>query len=185
MIMRHRNIDYYVGWLSAAALHGTAHQAPQVFQVAVDRQIRDRIVGRTKFSFAQRNVAEIPTTTHPTRDGTAKVSTIEATMLDVAADMQRAAGIDNAAKVIIELSELESFDVAALVGLAPKFPAAAGRRLGWLLTQFTGRDDLTPLKEAVQNLVDSPSKLDPYSTLGGPIDTDWRLSTNRDVEPDA
>ncbi len=185
MIMRHRRIDYSVGWLSAAALHGAAHQAPQVFHVAVDRQIRNRTVGRTKFSFAQRSVADIPTTTHPTRDGTAQVSTIAATMLDVAADMQRAAGIDNAATVIIELSEQEAFDIASLAQLAPTFPAAAGRRVGWLLSRFTGRDDLSPLKDAVQNLVDSPSKLDPYSTVGGPIDTDWMLTTNRDVEPDS
>lgn len=130
MIMRHRDIGYYVGWLSAAAIHGAAHQAPQVFQVAVDRQIRDRTVGRTRFVFAQREVADIPTIAHPTRDRSARVSTVAVTMLDVADDMLRAAGIDNAATVIVELSEHESFDATDLARLAPLFPAAAGRRVG-------------------------------------------------------
>ena len=185
MIMRHRGIGYYVGWLSAAAIHGAAHQAPQVFQVAVDRQIRDRTVGRTRFVFAQREVAGIPTIAHPTRDGSAQVSTVAATMLDVADDMLRAAGIDNAATVIVELSEHQSFDATDLARLAPLFPAAAGRRVGWMLSQFTERDDLEPLQVAVRDLVSSPSRLDPYSNVGGPVDSDWMLSVNREVEPEA
>ena len=185
MIMRHRGIGYYVGWLSAAAIYGAAHQAPQVFQVAVDRQIRDRIVGRTRFVFAQRKVAQIPTIAHPTRDGSARVSTVTATMLDVADDMLRAAGIDNAATVIVELAEHETFDVADLARLVPAFPAAAGRRVGWILSQFTERDDLEPLRAAIRDLVASPSRLDPYSSVGGPLDAGWMLSVNREVEPES
>lgn len=184
-MMHHRGVHYYVGWLSAAALHGASHQAPQVFQVAVDRQVRDRIVGRTRFSFAQRDVAGIPVTLHQTRDGAARVSTIAATMLDIADDMQRAAGIDNAATVIIELSEHEAFDIAFLIRLAPSFPAAASRRAGWILSEFTEHGDLTALQETVQKLAGSPSRLDPYSNVGGPIDTDWMLSLNREVEPES
>jgi predicted transcriptional regulator of viral defense system len=60
--MRHLDVPYYVGWLSAAAMHGAAHHAPQVFQVAVGRHVRDRTVGRTKFRFAIRdNVTAMPT----------------------------------------------------------------------------------------------------------------------------
>lgn len=183
-MMRHRGIGYYVGWLSAAAVHGAAHQAPQVFQVAVDRQLRDRVAGRTRFSFAQRPVARVPTIAFPTRDGSARVSTVAATMLDVANDMLRAAGIDNAATVIVELTEHDSFDVADLVSLAPLFPAAAGRRVGWMLATFTDRDDLEPLRTAVVPLVPSASQLDPYSNVSGAVDTAWMLTINRDVEPD-
>lgn len=184
-MMRYRRIGYYVGWLSAAALHGAAHQAPQVFQVAVDRHIRDRVVGRTRFVFAQRDVPAVPTIAYPTRDGTARVSTVAATMLDIADDLVRAAGIDNAATVIIELSEHDSFDIDDLVHLAPSFPAAAGRRVGWILSKFTDRDDLQPLRQAVGPLVASASRLDPYTTDGGPVDADWMLSINRALEPEA
>lgn len=84
--------------------------------------------------------------------------------------MHRAAGIDNAATVIIELSEHKTFDVTALAQLAPTYPAAAGRRVGWLLSRFTGRDDLSPLNDTVHNLVDSP-----------PSSTRTRLSEARSI----
>ena len=52
--------EYCVGWLSAAALHGARHQAPQVYQVALDRSLREREVGRTKLIFYKRTyVSEI------------------------------------------------------------------------------------------------------------------------------
>lgn len=185
MIMRHRGIGYYVGWLSAAATYGASHQAPQVFQVAVDRQIRDRVVGRTRFAFAQRDVLRIPTIDYPTRDGSARVSTVAATMLDVANDLLSAAGTDNAATVILELSEHKSLEIDDLARLAASFPAAAGRRVGWILSRFTDRGDLEPFRLAVRHAVPSVSRLDPYTTEGGSVDEDWMLSINREVEPEA
>lgn len=182
-MMRHRGIGYYVGWLSAGALYGAGHQAPQVFQVAVDRQIRDRLIGRTRFVFAQRDVARIPTIDHATRSGSARVSSVAATMLDLADDVERAAGIDNAATVILELAEHESFDVAELVRLTPSFPAAAGRRVGLLLERYGGyrAQDLEPLRQAVRNAVSSPSRLDPASPDRGDLDPDWMVRVNADV----
>jgi predicted transcriptional regulator of viral defense system len=48
-----------VALLSAAELHGAAHQAPQVFQVMVDRHVRDRGVGRARLRFfASTHVAQ-------------------------------------------------------------------------------------------------------------------------------
>lgn len=55
-MMRHLTVDYYVGWLTAAAVHGAEHQAPQTFHVATDRHVRDRTVGRTRFQFARRMI---------------------------------------------------------------------------------------------------------------------------------
>ncbi|MFZ2964371.1 MAG: type IV toxin-antitoxin system AbiEi family antitoxin [Rhodoglobus sp.] len=186
-IMRHRGIGYYVGWLSAAALYGAGHQAPQVFQVAVDRQMRARVVGRTRFVFAQRNVDGIPTADHPTRSGSARVSTVAATMLDVADDVERAAGIDNAATIIIELAGHESFDVADLARLAPTFPAAAGRRVGLLLERYGWNDDLDlePLRQVVHDAVPSPSRLDPASPDRGYLDPDWMVRVNADIEEES
>lgn len=183
-MMRHLEIGYYVGWLTAAGLHGAAHQAPQVLQMAVDRQVRNRVVGRTRFEFAQRRVAEIPTVGYPTRSGTARVSTVAATALDVATDIGQAGGLDNATTAIVELSELDSFQIADIVTLLPLFPAAAGRRIGWALQEFSDHEDLTPLHTAVQGSSLSPSRLDPSGTASGPVDQRWMLYLNRDVEPD-
>ncbi len=182
-MMRHRGMGYYVGWLSAAALYGAGHQAPQVFQVAVTRQMRDRVVGRTRFVFAQRNVDGIPITDHPTRSGSARVSTVAATMLDVADDVERAGGIDNVATVILGLSEHENFDIANLAGLAQSFPASAGRRVGRILEHYgwSGDLDLETLRQAVRDAVPSPSRLDPASPDRGYLDPGWMLRINSEV----
>jgi predicted transcriptional regulator of viral defense system len=183
-MMRHLGVGYYVGWLTAAGLHGAAHQAPQVFQVGVNRQVRDRQVGRTRFEFAQRDVVGIPTVTHPTRSGTALVSTPAATALDVAADIARSGGADNAATVILELAEVDRFDVLDVAGLAPRFPAAAGRRVGWMLERFAQRDDLDPLRLVVNGLAATPSRLDPAGAASGELDARWLLYLNRALDPD-
>jgi predicted transcriptional regulator of viral defense system len=184
-MMRHLNAAYYVGWLTAAAVHGAAHHSPQVFQVAVDRQVRDREVGRTRFEFAQRDVARIPTVARPTRSGTALVSSPAATALDVAADVARCGGVDNAATVILELAEAEAFDILDVTELAPRFPAAAGRRVGWILERFAGRDDLDPLRLVAGALAATPSRLDPAGTASGKVDPRWLVHLNRELEPDA
>ena len=45
-LMTHLGREYYVGWLSAAEIHGAAHQRPQTLQVAVDRPVQGRSFGR-------------------------------------------------------------------------------------------------------------------------------------------
>ena len=185
-VMRHLDVRYYVGWLSAAAIHGAAHHAPQVFQVAVSRHVRDRTVGRTRFRFVQRPSAmDLPTIARSTRSGSARVSTAETTVLDLATDPDLAGGIDNSATVIIELADDRAFDVTALAAIAARFPAASGRRVGYVLERFAGRDDLTPLHEATAERSPSPSRLDPTRPAAGPVDERWSLYLNRDLEPDA
>ena len=185
-MMRHLGTRYYVGWLSAAAIHGASHQAPQVFQVAVDRMVRDRTVGRTRFRFVQRPSAmDLPTIERPTRSGTARVSTSEVTALDVATDPDLAGGIDNSATVIIELADDDAFDVATLASLAARFPAASGRRVGYMLEHLTDHDGLVPLHAAVADRSSSPSRLDPTRPAAGPVDERWNLYLNRDLEPEA
>ena len=183
-IMRHLDVPYYVGWLSAAAMHGAAHHAPQVFQVAVGRHVRDRTVGRTKFRFAIRdNVTVVPTERRTTRSGSAAVSTREVTMLDIAADITRAGGLDNAATVLVELAQ-EGFDNAALAELSPLFPAAAGRRIGWILENVGQCDGLEPLHAVVAGRPVAASQLSPTGPTTGNTDHRWELRLNAEVEAD-
>lgn len=185
VMMRHLNVDYYVGWLSAAAMHGAAHQAPQVFQVAVTRHVRDRTVGRTRFEFAQRDVERVPREQFPTRSGIAQVSSVAATALDISADVSRAGGIDNAATVICELAEHEHFRAQDVVQQATAYPAAALRRIGYVLDQFSEYRDLKILKETARTAGVTPSRLDPAGPPSGPVDRTWMVYVNREVEPDA
>ena len=50
-MMGHLGRDHDVGSSSAAAVHGAAHQAPQVFQVVVDEQLADRDIHRARLRF--------------------------------------------------------------------------------------------------------------------------------------
>lgn len=104
--MTHLGIQYYVGWLSAAAVHGSSHHAPQQFHVAVERTVRARTIGRTRFHFATRSrVQVVPVIEKQTRSGFARVASIEATALDICDTPRIAGGLDAAATVVIELAD--------------------------------------------------------------------------------
>lgn len=183
-VMTHMGVGYYVGWLSAAELYGAAHQAPQVFQVATSRHVRDRQVGRTRFTFQTRSaVSQIPTIEHPTRAGTATVSAREATVLDIAADITLAGGTDNAATVIVELSE-DGYDVDTFTAAAALHSAAAVRRVGWILERLAGIDTES-IHDLAAGLDAAPSLLDPTGPTSGSIDRRWQIRVNRHVESES
>ena len=50
-LMRHADQQYYVGLLTAAALHGAAHQQPMTFQVITNKLTRDITVGQVFIEF--------------------------------------------------------------------------------------------------------------------------------------
>lgn len=181
LLMTHLHVDYYVGWLSAASLHGAGHHAPQVFQVAVARDIRDRRIGRTAFTFLTRTAVEdLPRQQRPTRSGTARVATPEVTALDLATDIAVGGGIDNVATVLLGLAE-ESLDLATAAALAGRFPAAAARRLGWMLENLGGHP-AEELHNTAVSRAPTPALLDPAGQVRGRTDPRWLLRINADVE---
>lgn len=181
-MMRHLDRRYYVALLSAAELHGIAHQRPQVFQVVIDRQLQGRRVGRTRLQFfTSGKLDRIPTTTRNTPSGVVQLSTIEATVLDLCFRPKASAGLDNVATIIGELVEDGRLDYDLLAEAAEPFPASAIRRAGWILEHLCGVTDfvdrLTP-RDA------EPTKLDPQGTRRGSIDRRWKVIENTDVVPD-
>ncbi len=105
-------------------------------------------------------------------------------MLDVASDMLVAGGVDNAATVIIELVS-DGFDADALADLSGRFPVSAGRRVGWILDQFTQRDDLLPLHQALTQRSAAASLLDPSGPTVGATDDRWGVRVNREVQEES
>ena len=64
-LMRYMGRQYYVGLLSAAAVHGASTQTPQTFEVIVDKRVRPRAVGRLMLRyFASRAMATVTTSRH-------------------------------------------------------------------------------------------------------------------------
>jgi predicted transcriptional regulator of viral defense system len=176
----------YIGWMSAAALHGAAHQAAQVVQIAASRRVRDRDVGRARLRFNTRPAAQtLPTVEHVVRTGAVRVSSPELTALDLAADIRLGANIDNVATVIVELTQSPGLDVAALAHLAGSFPAAAARRVGWILDRHAGLGGLDPLASLAGAGHPVPSRLSPTAPETGKVDQQWNLRINHKLEVEA
>lgn len=184
-LMAHLGTHYYVGWLSAAALHGASHQAPQIVQVATGKRVADRTVGRSRLHFTTRSSVElIPTVRVPSPSGMLTTSTVGATMLDVAEDIDEAGGLDNAATVIAELAWENAGYLADVVAAAPMHSDAAVRRLGWFLDEVAGEEGLEPLERLAAGTAAHPSLLSPHDGRTSDVSARWMIDVNRKVEPD-
>jgi predicted transcriptional regulator of viral defense system len=184
-LMRHLSVDYYVGWLSAASLHGSSHHAPQVFQVATSRAMRAKKIGRSNFQFYHRAHIHLSATDKmESRNGFVFVSSKETTLLDIVNDIGYVGGIDNAANIIIELTETTIPSIDIICSLSEHYPISAVRRLGFLMERFTDVPALDRLKKISDNREASVSILDPQSTNNGSINKYWQLKINNEVHPD-
>ena len=103
---------YYVGLLSAAAMYGAAHQAPQVFQVVTDRTdlVRKRDLGRVRLRFySSKHIFEDPTTRFTVPSGYVVVGTKETTVVDLVGKPRASGGLSNVATILRELGELREW----------------------------------------------------------------------------
>ena len=183
-LMVHLERTYYVGYLSAAEVHEAAHQRPQVFQVVVDRDLRDRSFGRVRLRFiTNREAGDLPSTRRNTPTGTMAVSTPELTAMDLANRPENGGALHNVATVLIDLANAGKLDDGVMSGLVAKFPVAAGRRLGWIVEQFTDLR-LNELAAVISDAADEPSKLDQHGPRRGSVDRRWRVRVNTRIEPD-
>jgi predicted transcriptional regulator of viral defense system len=98
---------YYVGLLSAAALHGASHQQPQEFQVLTDRPERPIQVGRARIRlFVNKRVGDADVQRVKTSTGAMPVSTPELTAVDLVRYAKAAGHLDNVATVLVDLAPL-------------------------------------------------------------------------------
>lgn len=185
--------SYYVGLLSAAELHGAAHQRPQVFQVMVDRRVADRDIERVRLRFYERtDVDRAPVTLRNSSTAQVRVSTPEATVLDLAARPRDSGSLNNVATIVGELAGDGKLDADELVAVAPQYPLAVVRRLGWLLdcvASYADTQDLVePLHDFVTSHSDEGRRAIDVLAAGGPrrgsTNGKWGLVENTAVEPD-
>ena len=123
---------YYVGLLSAAAIHGAAHEQPMVFQVMTSKPTREMYAGRVVLRFSMsRKMEQMPLMSVQTETGSMRVATPETTAFDLVRYPAGAGHLSNTATVLAELAE--RLDADALVGLAPLVCVPDVQRLGYLL----------------------------------------------------
>jgi len=184
-LMRFHEHPYYVGLLSAAALHGAAHQQPQEFQVVTDTVLRPIAVGRTRFRFFMKwHHAQTPTIDIKTETGAMKVSTPEATALDLVRYVGKAGQLGNVVTVLSELAE--RIDPNRLAEAARgEVELSVVQRLGYLLERFAAPAIAAPLAEwlATQRLRPVPLRPERRSKATEK-DPRWLVLVNERVEVD-
>lgn len=185
-LMKFQARPYYVGLLSAAAIYGAAHQAPQELQVVSTVPFRTITVGRVRLRFVvKRRLDATPTEAVKTETGSMKVSTPEATALDLVRYVRAAGGLSNVATVLVELAErLDPARLGQVV--AGESEAACLQRLGYLLDHVGRRDLAHPITVRLAELPRRSVPLSPGRAIeGSPRDETWRLIVNDAVEVEA
>lgn len=183
-MMKHLGRPYYVGLLTAAAMHGAAHQAPQLFQVVTDRSdlIRDRDLGRVRIRFySSKHIAEDPTVQFSVPSGYVRVSSKETTVVDLVTRRRQGGGFSNVATILREFGELHGSDLARI---ASRRGRAVARRVGWFVDRFGDVDDLEALRQAARLDLGEPALLDPSKPRRGKADPLWQVRLNTTVEAD-
>ncbi|MGD0815682.1 MAG: type IV toxin-antitoxin system AbiEi family antitoxin [Verrucomicrobiota bacterium] len=130
---------YYIGLLSAATIHGSQPQAVQLEQVVTDVPRRDITLGRVRIRFyAKRRAANTPTEQPQSAHSIVRVSTREATALDLVRYSARIGGIARAAETIAPM--LPKMDKGRLKeALEAANEPALGQRLGYVLEFLGGK----------------------------------------------
>lgn len=184
-LMQHLGLDYYVGLLSAAQLHGSAHQQPREFQVVTNKQLRPLKVGNSRIRFVVRtDISDVPTSNYKGYTGYFRVSVPEATACDLVRYHRVAGGFSNIATVLTQLAE--GFDGMQLKDVAKvMLEQTEMQRLGYL-TELAGAQSKTDILSSSLNLNELKyTGLKPSRRLSGfKRNSKWKIVLNQQIEVD-
>lgn len=184
LLMNHLDKPYYAGLLSAAEIHGAAHQKPQVFQVVVPANHPEIRCGSVRVHFiARRNTASVTRSTMNTARGVLEVSCPEATAFDLVGYPEHCGGLSNVATVLAELADL--LDEDKLLQESRFSPLPWHQRLGYLL-ELSGEHGCT---KALAAYIAGDGRDYVSLRTGVPAhdarrDRRWKVMVNDRVEPD-
>ncbi len=182
-LMKYMEQPYYVGLLSAAALHGAAHQQPQEFHVVLPSHQRDIRVHVLQLRFFKKSGMGLsPVQESKTPTGFIKVSNPAVTAMDLVAYASRVGGLDRVLTILQELSE--KITPHMLVEAAKKEKQLSHiQRLGWLFEKAGQQQLAKALAEWLMLKNPKRTPLDPASPRAGfPRNEKWNVVLNADVE---
>ena len=188
-LMKFLGRDYYVSLLTAAAMNGAGHQRPMVFQVTVNgKPIRSGVKNGTQLAFTLRQDLPLEFTQQlKTQMGYMTVSGPELTALDIVAEEKKIGGLSRAAEVLVELSEISSWDESKLP-LLNHYGISTLQRLGYLLELIEAQqqaDDLFALiKKTSKMLRKTPLKQGKAVDKEMNVDKRWKIIENYRIEID-
>jgi predicted transcriptional regulator of viral defense system len=180
-LMANHGFPYYAGLLSAAQFHGAAHHRPQQFQVMLAKNRRPIACGKVRVAFvARRRVESVPVVRLNTPRGEIRVSTPEATAVDLVGYADHAGGLDQVATVLAALAE--RIDPGQLPTAAATAPLHWAQRLGYLLEGVGAASTATALKEYVRKVARDYAPLVSAGPRDGPRSADWKILVNATFE---
>jgi predicted transcriptional regulator of viral defense system len=141
--------------------------------------------GRVRAQFvARRNVTAIPTVQRNTLRGVLRVSTPEATAVDLVGYPGHAGGLSNVATILCELAENVLY-ARKLLAETARSPLPWTQRLGYLLERVEAADLAAPLADHVAVRAKEYVPLRPRKSIArASRDSRWRLIVNDQVEAD-
>jgi predicted transcriptional regulator of viral defense system len=174
---------YYVGLLSAAALHGAAHQQPMGYTV-ITQSPAPRSIDKLKIVFFSRqNFLQDGIIQKKTPVGYIHVSSPELTALDFF-DYIHKFGINRIATILQELAE--TMKPAPLLKIARQYPnTAAIQRLGYILEREVSTEKLSgSLRKVLNERTCFPIPLSPQKGKKGETNSKWKIIKNMEIESD-
>lgn len=184
-LMKSLNKRYYVGLLSAAALHGAAHQQPMEYFVITEKPaLRNIKNNKLKINFyVKKDWLEQDIIQKKTEAGSINVSSAELTALDLFY-YQENFGINKIATILQELAEV--LRAPALLKTAKNYPqTAAIQRLGYLLDKILDQSKLSkPLSKALNGRKHAEVALSVNKVKKGVRDEKWKINKNVKIECD-
>jgi len=177
---------YYIGLLSAAALHGAAHQQVQQLQIVVPRQERPiEVSGLSIRFFRKMDFLATPLQSRKGHSGMLPVSTPEATALDLVRYSRHIGGLDVVLTVLTELAESMTPGKLASTVITESETAHI-QRLGWLLDHLGETTLADAMHAALPTSKSLPrAALDPGAPRTGSITGNrWRILENALPEAD-
>ena len=190
-LMKFLDKDYYIALLSAAALHGAAHQAPmEFFVISNSRILRDKQKGDVKINFVtKKNIPTQYTTRIMVSSGFVNVSGPELTAFDLITYEKNIGGINRVATVLSELAEALNFENISDEFLK-SINIAIIQRLGYLLDLFGFEELANALFQKSKN-ADIKFRKYPLSVLSEKrnysnyqSDDKWKIIINEEIDID-
>lgn len=173
--------EYYVGLVTAAEWHGSAHYAAQESQVVVSAQLRPLRIGRQQLRFVTKSTAAATSVMRRSSEGgSVRVSTPEATAVDLVRYSTLAGGLSRIATILSEmpLSPRELRDALEVAG-----DVTAAQRLGYLLQAAGQRAAARAVARYVTSREHRIRPLDPTApTRDAAVASPWGVAVNASVE---
>ena len=182
-LMKSLDKSYYVGLLSAAALHGAAHQQPTGYTV-ITQSPAPRSIGKLNIIFfSKHEFLQDGIVNRKTPAGYINVSSPELTALDFL-DYIHKFGINRITTILQELSE--EMKPSLLLKIAKQYPnTAAIQRLGYILDTVISSEKLSDALWKVLNERNFfPIPLSTQKDKKGETDNRWKIIKNMEIESD-